>query len=175
MATPPTKVKSFSKIIITLILVYLLTQAIFFSLRLALHADYPLAVVEGTSMVPTYLDGDLLILQGVSSEKIQIGTVIVFHSPNNWGQFIIHRVTNEQTSESHLYFITKGDNNCCDDPWRVPAENIIGVVVPNIRIPVIGKLVLTLQSPIGLLISGTLIIVIIVLEVFKENKSKNIK
>jgi signal peptidase len=138
---------------------------------LALGTGYPLAVVEGRSMVPTYFEGDLLIIKGEQPEKIKAGDIIVFHSPYDWEKFIVHRVVAKQIEGDQIYFLTKGDNNPMPDAWKVPAKNIVGVAIPNIRIPVVGQLVLVMQSPIGILILGILIVLIIILEVVNIDKS----
>ena len=100
-----------------------------------LGTEYPLAVVEGNSMNPTYLDGDLLVLQGVPSETIIVDVVIVFHSPNEYDKFIVHRVKERIETNGRSAF-TKGNNNWTVDPWRVPTQNVVGIVL--YRIPAVA-------------------------------------
>jgi len=141
-----------------------------------LGTEYPLAVVEGNSMNPTYLDGDLLVLEGVPSETIIVDTVIVFHSPNEYDKFIVHRLKERIETNGQISFVTKGDNNWTVDPWRVPTQNVVGIVL--YRIPAVaplGRLLLAMQSTTGRIVSGALIVLIIVVDLYHENKAKQPK
>jgi len=162
------RVNAFSKFIILVVIVYLATYMSLYGLRFVLGTEYPIVVVEGVSMEPTYYDGDLAILRGIPKEDIKIEDVVVYQR-SIYSIRIIHRVINKYTKEGELYLVTKGDNNNNPDP-PIPAETVIGVVV--LHIPAIGKVVLALQSPIGLVISGALIIIILLLEVFDEDDNR---
>jgi len=138
--------------------------------------EYPLAVVEGTSMNPTYLDGDLLVLRGVAPETIAIDTVIVFHSPYERDKFIVHRVKQIVATDGQIGFITKGDNNWTVDPWTVSAQNVVGIVIYRLpAIAPVGRLLLAIQSPAGRIISGALIVLIIAVDIYYENRTEKPK
>jgi len=127
-------------------------------------------------MIPTYLDGDLLVLRGVPPETISVGTVIVFHSPNEYDRFIVHRVKERIENNGLISFITKGDNNWTVDPWNVPTQNVVGIVIYRIpAVAPIGRLLLAMQSPAGRIVSGALIVLIIVVDLYHENKPKQPK
>jgi signal peptidase I len=158
------------------VVVYAGTFGALLSLRFLLGTEYPLAVVEGTSMNPTYLDGDLLILRGVAPETIAVDTVIVFHSPYEIDKFIVHRVKQIVGTNGQIGFITKGDNNWTVDPWTVPAQNIVGIVIYRLpAIAPVGRLLLAMQSPAGRIISGVLIVLIIAVDIYHENRTKEPK
>lgn len=158
--------KRITKILFLLIIVYTASYGILFSLRFALGTEFPVVVVEGKSMTPTYYDGDLLIVQGVI-DKSKIDPqkdIIVFHSPYNWDLLIVHRVIDCLTINSQLHFKTRGDNNLYPDPWYVPERNVIGIVVG--KIPAFGLVVTITQSTIGIVFIVSLIVIVIAIDIF---------
>ena len=96
----------------------------------ALSTDMPVVAVESNSMVPTFYKGDLLILQGVPTEELAEGDIIVFTPPNR--PAIVHRII-ELNSDGT--FQTKGDANPKQLPFetRIEPEQIHGkeiLIVP---------------------------------------------
>jgi hypothetical protein len=72
----------------------------------------------GTSMVPSILPGDLILVQRVVLHDISLDDVVLF---SQGGRLFLHRVVkrhittlSESPSESRL--ITRGDRLCHDDP-----------------------------------------------------------
>lgn len=161
------KVRALSKFMILVVIVYLATYASLYGLRFVMGTEDPIVVVEGVSMEKTYYDGDLAIVKGIPKEDIKIGDVLVYQRTIN-SLRIIHRVVDERLVGGKLYFIVQGDNrvtNPYPDP-PVPEEAVKGVVI--FHVPKLGGVVLALQSPAGLVVSGSLIIIILLLEVFSE-------
>lgn len=77
-----------------------------------------------TSMVPTFVPGELLSVTSIEASKIRAGDIIVFDSPFGGGR-VAHRVLHV----TPLGFVTRGDNVGCDtDPWVLRPEQVIGVV-----------------------------------------------
>ncbi len=105
-----------------------------------LKTSHPVGYVEGNSMLPTYEEGDLVIIYGKDVEHIEVGEVIVFRVGFEGApDFVIHRVVAIKETSGDLYFKTKGDNNPFNDTelWGwIPEENIVGVVI--FRIPYVG-------------------------------------
>lgn len=165
------RVRVLSKFMILIVVVYLATYASLYGLRFVLATEYPIVVVEGVSMEKTYYAGDLLILRGMPKESIKIGDVVVYR--RTYGSLlIVHRIVNIFWEKGVLYFITQGDNRVTNpSPDRaVPAEDVVGVAIAHV--PALGGIVLALQSPVGLVFSGILIVIILLLDVFGEGKSK---
>jgi len=125
-------------------------------------------VVDGNSMVPTYHDGDLLVIQkDVDKSRIEpYKDVIVFYNPSPPPPIIVHRVIDRLIINNQLYFKTKGDNNPIPDQFYpgVPDKNVIGIVIWNM--PVLGRALTIIYSPITKGVISTLIIIAIVIEVF---------
>ncbi len=64
--------------------------------------------VDGVSMLPTLVEGDLVIVQGAQMSDVRVGDIIVYGSPcSNNGYSVIHRAVGVQGGG----FLTKGDNN----------------------------------------------------------------
>ncbi len=82
----------------------------------ALSTDMPVVAVESNSMVPTFYKGDLLILQGVPTEELGVGDIVVFTPPNR--PAIVHRIIRLNEDGT---FQTKGDAN----PKQLPFESRI--------------------------------------------------
>lgn len=137
-----------------------------FGLTWALNTSRPFAVVEGTSMLPTYQDKDLVILKGVSPSEIKLGDVIVYHKPHDYDNLIIHRVIEVTTSGGQIFFRAKGDNNVGPDLWLIPADQVVGKVI--FQAPAIGLLFLIVGSPLfdGFTLGNCLSIILIALLIF---------
>jgi signal peptidase I len=119
---------------------------------------YPLITVDGSSMNPTYLNGDILVYRGVNAGDIPNGTIIAY-MPGDTGlvaldylvrPIVVHRIVGEVVqSDGTVYYRTKGDNNQFDDPALVQSDQVLGTPVANV--PLLGLFVLFLQSPQGLI------------------------
>jgi signal peptidase I len=118
---------------------------------------YPLIIVDGSSMNPTYLNGDILAYRGVSG-NLPNGTVIAY-MPGQTGlvaldylvrPIVVHRIVGVVVqSDGTVYYRTKGDNNQYDDPALVRADQVLGTPVTDV--PIAGLFVLFLKSPQGLI------------------------
>ena len=90
-------------------------------------------VVRGTSMVPTYQNGDLVIVQ--SAPAYVAGDAIAYRVPSGEigeGHVIVHRIKGGNGMDG---FSVQGDNNDAIDPWTPRATDIAGkswVVVPGV-------------------------------------------
>lgn len=128
-------------------------------------STYPITIIDGSSMRPTYSDGDLVIYGAPVINDIQNETIIVYVPKGTGLTFadsilapaVIHRVveiivdTNGVTN-----FRTKGDNNQFADGQLVSADRVLGVAQFNI--PLLGHLLLFIRSTQGLIASGIIIL-----------------
>jgi len=176
-----------AKTALLIVLIVCISQGSFIASAFALHTypEYPVMVVVSGSMVPTLEIGDLIIVRGVDSREITVGTIIVFHDPTNYSpqlnldvlsvtgmRLIVHRVYGLEQRGDEIYFRTKGDHNSAPDPWVVPSNYVVGVVIG--RIPQVGIVVMKLREPFG---RGVIIVLILVLIIymFIEARSKQRK
>lgn len=95
----------------------------------ALKTDTPVVAVFSESMVPTYLKGDMIVIQG--TQDVKVGDIVVYDSPL-YKYPIIHRIV--EVSDAGVK--TKGDNNRIADPWTTPLSKVRGKAV--FRIPFLG-------------------------------------
>ena len=153
---------------------------VFFLMKVSLNTNTPVTVVSGQSMEPTYYEGDLLFIRGVSYNSIipgdhlaRNGSIVVYMRSFD-GLLIVHRVTGVRYNYSgnEIYeFQTWGDNNAGPDGWQRQGS-IVGVVV--FRIPWIGwvSLVFTRYPIIGYSIIGAIIIILIITSFDNKEKKK---
>lgn len=84
-----------------------------------------IVVVSGTSMEPTYDDGDVLL---VREGRAEVGDVIAFHVPGREGQ-IVHRVI-ERRADGTL--LVQGDNRDTPD-LPVPRDaDVVGIALVHL-------------------------------------------
>lgn len=108
----------------------------------ALGGSASYVIVQGSSMEPTYSDGDLvLIREGASYTQ---GDIIAFRAGGTFDDptRIIHRIVGDATDGA---FITQGDNRDRTDPWTPGPENIIGRAV--LHVPMAGDVARFLTRP----------------------------
>jgi signal peptidase len=109
-------------------------------------------------MEPAIPTGSILVSRTVASDSIIVGDIITF-SGSGRDRFITHRVTAIDRTNG-IVFTTKGDANNAEDPYPVPAENVVGKVL--VHIPFLGFILSFVKTPLGILlmlvIPGLLII-----------------
>jgi signal peptidase I len=102
--------------------------------------------VRGSSMVPTYQSGDLVVVE--SAARYRVGQVVAYRVPAGQigeGKVVIHRIIGGDAVRG---FTLKGDNNSAPDPWMPKQANMVGVA--TFRLPNGGRLIALIQQPVGL-------------------------
>ena len=161
-----------AKTALIIVLLICISYGSWSALKFALQTEYPVLVVVSGSMVPTLEIGDLIVVRGVDSREITVGTIIVFHSPRDYETLIVHRVYGLEQKGDEVYFRTKGDYNPRPDDWIVPANYVVGMFIA--RIPYVGVIVLRLREPLGMSVIVILILILIIY-MFIEAGSKQRK
>ena len=103
-------------------------------------------VVHGHSMEPTYVTGDLVVLDTAATPEI--GHIIVFKIPADEpgaGLLVVHRIIGIRDDGT---FITQGDNAQNPDVFLTARSDILGS--PRFAVPHGGQAIAILSSPIGL-------------------------
>ncbi len=100
-----------------------------------------LAVTSG-SMEPTLAAGDMIIIQ--EKESYTLGDVVTFRDSS--GTLVTHRIVGSTDG----MFITQGDANNVEDQDLLSPESIVGGVITYI--PAVGRVMLFLRTPAGLLL-----------------------
>ena len=163
-------IKKISKYLLVIAIIVASLRLSILSLRFFLGTEYPIVTVEGTSMIPTFHQGDVLAVRGVDDSSIKLQDVIVFHEPYNFNKLIVHRVV-QIITDSSLKFVTKGDNNPIADNWIVQKADIVGVVVAQLP-PIASFIILGVESPAVTVFAVMIIIVVIGLEINDYRKPK---
>lgn len=108
--------------------------------------------------------GDIMVLNGRGSNKVNVGDVMVFisHKERPKPDPIIHRVMNIDTENGQFVFQTKGDNNgrmidlCeandCIDETDISESQLLGKAV--IRIPFLGYIKIWAYELLQLIMGG---------------------
>jgi len=86
------------------------------------ETDIHYAIVESSSMAPTFKKGD--IIGWIETDNLKVGDIVVYSKD---GKLIAHRLIEIENNKGRLKFRTKGDAN--GGPDRYWVDNIIGKVV----------------------------------------------
>lgn len=138
--------KRFLKVIVEIVIYGTIIIAIVWGLPKGLakllNTPYPMATVTSGSMWPELKRGDLILIEGVSQDKLAVGDIVVWKNSEG---FTIHRVVklNDTT------FVTKGDANFNEDP-AVRYENLVGRMYKirgyNARVPYLGYIAIKVST-----------------------------
>ena len=122
---------------------------------------YGASVVLSGSMEPTLSIGDLLILQ--EADAYYEGDIVVYQSGK---MAVVHRIVSIGPEAA----ITRGDaNNANDEP--IPLTAIKGKVIRSV--PKVGHLVWAIKSPLGLIVTVALAVLLVEFSYRDEKKTKN--
>jgi signal peptidase len=112
-------------------------------------------IVRGTSMLPTYQDGDLVVVRG--TDTYQPGDAVAYRVPVGdvaAGHIVVHRLVGG-TAESG--FRAQGDNNPSADPWTPRGPDIEGKVW--LVIPGAGRVIAFFRQPVIVAAFGAAVVV----------------
>lgn len=108
-------------------------------------------IVLTESMEPDIKAGDLIVCKPIEAGDVKVGDVISFFDPMSTTDAVVtHRVVEIIEKEGVLSFRTKGDNNNAEDYMPVPSENLVGRY--SFRIPVVGRILMFMQTTLGLIV-----------------------
>ena len=169
------------QIAILVVIVVVSAVAFWFGLRTALKTGYPLLAVASGSMRPTLQVGDLIVVQGVNAGDIKAapkdapepGDIIVFHKPTNPRELIVHRAVEKFLEDGTWYFKTWGDNNIGPDNWELPETNVIGKAIGP-SVPLLGYVTLFVQSPLGIPVIVSIVLVLALVEYVSLRKKESV-
>jgi signal peptidase len=104
--------------------------------------DY--VIVRGISMLPTYQNGDLLVVR--AADTYTVGDPVAYRVPAGdiaAGHVVIHRLVGGNAESG---FVVQGDNNPNADPWVPRGSDIVGKVW--LVMPGVGRLIMFLLQPV---------------------------
>jgi signal peptidase I len=114
-------------------------------------------VIDGTSMEPTLVDGDLAVVR--RSDAYRSGDIVAFRIPQSESDgLVIHRIVGGSAKKGYE---TQGDNRAGRDPWRPQPDDIAGSVW--FTLPGVGKYLAVLKEPLVMasLASGVIVFLIL--------------
>lgn len=149
--------------------------AIWIGLQFAFGTQNPFYVVSSGSMVPVLEVYDVLVVSGhVNFEDINVGDIIVFDRPSGHDRVIVHRVA-AIIDDNPKTIRTKGDANPASIPgtdFPVTEQEYIGKVA--YVVPEIGYITQVLRPPINYIIIVIVIGVMIVKQIAKKKREKEL-
>ncbi len=90
--------------------------------QLAERAGATVMRVEGSSMLPYFGDGSVLVVRTTEFDRLSAGGVVVYR--NNFGELVAHRLE----TRSEAGWTVRGANNAANDSTLVTADNLVGSV-----------------------------------------------
>ena len=100
--------------------------------------------VRGSSMLPTYKNGDLVVVQ--SAAHYTVGEVVAYRVPAGEvgeGKVVLHRIVD---GDSVHGFILQGDHNTAPDPWSPTQGDMVGIAA--MRLPHAGSVINLVRQPV---------------------------
>ena len=110
----------------------------------ALGGPAVFVAVRGSSMLPTYEHGDLVVVQAAAAYKV--GDVVAYRVPAGQigaGRIVIHRIVDGDATHG---FTLQGDHNTAPDPWHPKQADMVGIA--TFRLSGAGRLIALVQQPV---------------------------
>lgn len=120
----------------------------------ASRSDLKVLRVEGTSMLPFFGPGAVLVVKSLSSEKLRAGMVVVY--TNRFNETVAHRLVTPTAAG----WTASGYNNHNTDSTPVTANNLVGVVYATFHsdaVPAVDSVMLAavnVSTPVALAASA---------------------
>ncbi|MGH3049763.1 MAG: signal peptidase I [Gaiellaceae bacterium] len=117
---------------------------LWFAMPQALGGRAGWVLVDGTSMLPRYHTGDLVLVERQS--QYHVGEVIAYRVPKGdamAGAQVIHRIVAGNGTKG---FVVQGDNRTAPDVWHPKTSDIIGAKL--LRVPDAWFVLKWLRSPL---------------------------
>ncbi|MCS7140141.1 MAG: signal peptidase I [Candidatus Nezhaarchaeota archaeon] len=154
-------------IIVIIVAIFALNEGI----KIVTGSNVPLAIVDGRSMIPTFHEGDVVLVVGVKPSDIRVGDIIVYKVSD---KLIIHRVIEISINDGKYFFRTKGDNNPVPDLNLVSEDQVVGRVF-GVILPRIGVLISKFLLPYKYIVVALLIALIIIIILWPQRKDVKIE
>ena len=129
-----------------------------------LNGPVAYVTVDGTSMLPTYNNGDLILAK--PKDSYAVGDVVTYVTDVGDQPFpVIHRIVEVKTDGSG--YITQGDNRDGPDAFTVNDENIVGASWA--RVPHAGAIAAFFKTPTGI---GALVSMMVFVSMLGDGKKR---
>lgn len=142
-AIPATLVRTIGRAIgYSSVLAFIVVWLLFFRPQ-SLGGPMSILGVSGSSMYPTFEQGDFLVVRDIG--EYHVGNLIVYRIPEGdpgAGDRVVHRIVGGDATEG---FVMQGDNNANVDQWRPTSDDVVGEVW--VRVPHVAGWILRLRDP----------------------------
>ena len=125
----------------------------------ALGGPAVFVAVRGSSMLPTYEHGDLVVVEWAA--HYAVGDVVAYRVPDGEvgeGKVVLHRIVDGDAVHG---FILQGDHNSAPDPWSPKQGDMVGVAA--FRLAHAGAVINLVRQPVILAGLAAAIMVALVL------------
>lgn len=134
---------------------------------------YKPQICASNSMENMFVVGDVTISKAVEENQLNQGDIITFWDVKH-DKVYTHRIAEIKKDENNKkIYLTKGDMNSAIDPDAVEFDRIEGKYVGKIKY--IGKLILAIQKPTGLIVAFLIPVIITALIYRHDIKVKDKK
>ena len=126
-------------------------------------------MIRGSSMLPTYVTGDLVITHPAA--RYGVGDIVAYRVPRGdfgEGIVVIHRIIGGSAEEG---FVIQGDNNPFKDDWYPKPTDIVGKAW--VRLPRVGLVLGFLHAPVPLACLAAATVIVLVLFPKKKERSED--
>lgn len=127
-----------------------------------LSGRYQLRPVLSGSMRPGLPVGGVVITERVPTSSLQVRDVVVFHSPDQPQDLIVHRIVSLTPGPSGPVVKTQGDANTAPDPWTVTLHGATAYRAVY-ALPLVGYVAVWAHGPSGrlaLMVTGLLLLLV---------------
>lgn len=137
----------------------------------ALGGPAVFVAVRGSSMLPTYQHGDLVVVE--SAAHYRVGEVVAYRVPAGQigaGKVVIHRIIGGDATGG---FTLQGDHNSAPDPWSPKQGDMVGVA--TFRLPNAGLILALVQQPAVLAgLAAALVVTVILAQPSERGPGKRL-
>ena len=123
----------------------------------------PFIVLSG-SMEGVISSGDLAVVKEIDTKELKENDIIAYKENNI---VITHRIIKIVEENGEIKYVTKGDNNSVQDDGFVKANQVEGIF--KFKIARLGNLAMFIQTPIGMIVSLSIPIALLLIIQKREN------
>ncbi len=126
-------------------------------------------IVLSSSMQSEINEGDLVIVLEVPQEEIKENDIVAYNIEN---VVITHRITEVITENGETRYVTKGDNNEQIDSGYITYDQVEGKY--QMKVEGLGDIAIFLQTPLGMVVSLSVPIMLLLLIQLIENRRNKV-
>lgn len=152
------------------VIVLLVLSAVSVGAYSVLTHNWTIAPILSGSMKPGFPVGGVVVAQRVPVADLAVGDVIIFQSPYQPSEQVVHRIVDIQPDQSGQAAVkTKGDANAAEDPWTVNVEGN-SIYVAQFTLPLLGYVAVNISPGVDLIIGGVILLLVVISSVLSRER-----